>query len=171
MALDTTRKITIEKEAARSLLANIRDVIGDDDDALRDAVEGETNLIEALALADERLIEIAALLDGIEVAIKTLKTRADRLESQSERFRAAMMNAMSDLGLKKVELPTATLSLAKSPDSVRIVSEADLPSQYMVEKVEIRPDKKALLDQLKSGASIPGAELANGAPRLTIRRA
>jgi hypothetical protein len=144
--------------------------VAGDDDAVTDLVEGETNLVEAIAAADRRLLELAYLHGGIKTAISDLQTRISRYEAQEERIRAAVLNAMSECGLKKLELATGTLSLGKCPDSVRIVSEADLPTQYMVEKLELKPDKKALLEALKGGARIAGAELANGAPRLSIRR-
>lgn len=159
-----------QTEAAKSLLLTVRDVVAGDEQALADTIEGETNLTEAIAAADLRLLELAALQDGIKEAAKGLAERATRFEAQTERIRAAILNAMSETGLKKVELPTGTLSLGTSPQSVRIISEADLPTQYMVEKLELRPDKKALLDDLKAGQRIAGAELANGAPRLTVRR-
>lgn len=165
------RKLEVEAAAAKSLLANIRTVIGDDEDAVHDAIEGETGLIEAITAADQRMAEIDAMAEGFDLAMQSLKKRAERLGRQRECLRAAVLNAMAEAGLKKLELPTGTLSLSASPAAVEIVSEADLPSNYLVEKVEIKPDKKAILAALKDGTVIPGATLRNGAPRLNIRRA
>ena len=68
----------------------------------------------------------------------------------------------------KLTLPLATLSRTASPLKVIITNEADLPSAFLIEKTELRPDKKALMDALKAGA-VPGAELSNGGEQLAVR--
>jgi hypothetical protein len=49
-----------------------------------------------------------------------------------------------------------------------ITSEEQLPTAYLVEKTEVKPNRKAILDALKGGAVIPGAELSNGGVSLRI---
>jgi len=165
---DVSRALFVQGEVARSLLANIKDVIGDDEEMALTAVEGETSLVEAISEAVDRVAEIAALEEAIAIQQKALSTRKDRLGNQAERIRAAVLSAMGQADLKKLELPRATLSRKASPLKVIITNEADLPSAFLIEKTELRPDKKALMDALKAGA-VPGAELSNGGEQLAVR--
>ena len=158
-----------EAEAAKTLLANIKDIVADDPEALHDAIEGETGLIEAIGEAVTRIIEIKALDEALGARAKRISERRARLDAQSERLRTAIVVAMADVDLKKIELPEATISRKVSPPKVVVTSEADLPSKYLVEKVSVAPDKKALLEALKAGEAVPGACLSNTAETLAIR--
>lgn len=167
--MDVSRDLHIQGEAAKALLLNIRTEIGDDEDLALTAVEGETNLIEALTEALNRVLEIEAFEEAIALQQKALSQRKDRLGNQAERIRAAILNAMGSADMKKIELPRATLSRKAAPVKVVITSEADLPSAFLIEKTELRPDRKALLEAMKSGQKITGAELSNGGEQLSIR--
>lgn len=159
-----------EAEAAKALLANIKDVIADDETALHDAIEGETGLIDAINEAVTRIIEIEALDEALAARAKRIAERRSRLDAQAERLRTSIVVAMADVDLKKIELPEATLSRKASPPKVIVTSEADLPSKYLVEKVSVAPDKRALLEALKAGEAVPGATLSNTAETLAIRQ-
>lgn len=162
------RSLHIQGEAAKVLLANIRDVIGDDEDMAATAVEGETSLIEVIGEAIDRVAEISALEEAISIQQKALSARKNRLETQAERIRASILVAMGQADLKKLELPRATLSRKAAPVKVIITNEADLPSTFLIEKTELKPDRAAILDALKSGI-VPGAELSNGGEQLAVR--
>ncbi len=166
---DLKRTLHNEGEAARALLASIRNVVGDDDEAIADAVEGETNLIEAIDASLDRLAEIEALNEAISNLVKSYKERSDRLDHQAEQIRAALSLAMTTAGLRKVERPAGTLSLRAVPPKAIITSEVDLPARFYVEQ-NPKLDKKAVLDALKAGEKIPGAELSNGSETISLRR-
>lgn len=168
---DVSRELHIQGEVAKALLLNIRTEIGDDEDLALTAVEGETNLIEAITEALNRVLEIEAFEEAIALQQKALSQRKDRLGNQAERIRAAILNAMGSADLKKIELPRATLTRKALPDKVIVTSEADIPSAYLIEKTEIKPDRKSLLEALKSGQKVAGAELSNGGESLMIRGA
>lgn len=163
------RELSREAQAAKMLLDAINQKFdGEDEDVALTAVEGETSLLEVIDEALARLVVLNAYQDGIEAAIERMKSRGSRLEVQAERIKSSIMLAMDTVGMKKLERPTATLSLAKAPDKAIITTEADLPSTFLVEKVEIKPDRKAILAALKEGKAIPGAELSNGGVTLRI---
>jgi hypothetical protein len=157
-----------EADAAQSLLANLRDIIGDDEQAATDAIEGETNLIETITAVVHRINEIAAHKDGIKDYVGRVKSRLERLERQEELMRTALLSAMATAGLKKLELPTATITLKATPPSATIISEADIPPQFWKPQ-EPKLDKKAVLDALKAKQDVPGAMLSNGGETLQIR--
>lgn len=162
------RSLQIETEAARSLLANMRDVIGDDEDAIHDAIEGETNLIEAITNAVDRIFELEAHQEALAAQIKAMGERKSRFEVQSERIRTAICVAMGAADLKKLELPKATISRKPVAPKALIVNEAEIPSRFW-KPADPKLDRKAVLDALKAKESVPGAQLSNGSETISIK--
>ncbi len=165
---DISRNVQIQGEAARSLLANIRDVIGDDDEMIATAVEGETTLIETISSAVDRMAELDGHQKALETQIKNLTERRSRFEDQHARIKAAIHVAMGQADLRKIELPQATLSLRAVPPKAEITDEAAIPSKFWKTK-EPTLDKKAVLDALKAKEAVPGAVLSNGHETLSVR--
>jgi hypothetical protein len=166
---DLKRTLKDEGAAAQALLASIRAAIGDDDQATLDAIEGETALLEAVDASLNRLAEIETLRDSIGELITSYRERSDRLDNQAEQIRAALCMAMSMAGVKKLERPAGTLSLRAMAAKAIVTSEADLPSRFFVEQAP-KLDKKAVLEALRAGEKIAGAELSNGGETISIRR-
>jgi len=166
--MSDTHHIGREAQAAKILLDAVNERFDTDEDAAMTVVEGETSFLEVVDEALERMAVIDAHQEAIDAAVARMKGRKERLDAQAERIKGSLMMAMDTVGMKKLERPIATLSLAKSPDKVVITNEADLPSTFLVEKTTVYPDKKAILAALKEGAAIPGAELSNGGVSLRI---
>jgi hypothetical protein len=166
--MSETSALNREAEAAQSLLANLRDIIGDDEQATVDAIEGETNLLETITAVVHRINEIAAHKDGIKDYVGRVKSRLERLERQEELMRTALLSAMATAGLKKLELPTATITMKATAPSAVITDEANIPASFWKPQ-DPKLDKKAILDSLKSKQDVPGAVLSNGPPTLQIR--
>lgn len=166
---DLKRTLKDEAETARALLASLQTVLNDDEEARHDAVEGETGLIEAIGAAVDRLAEIDAHETALATMAKDLASRRDRFQNQAEQIRAAVLVAMSTAELKKLELPQATLTRKATPPKAIVTAEADLPSRFFVDQAP-KLDKRSLLDALKSGEKIAGAELSNGGETLQLRK-
>lgn len=156
-----------EIEAARVLLTNYRDVLGDDAQATADMVEGETNLHYVLNKAVGRIVEIDALAAGLDAALANLGARKQRLQEQKDNLRALLVVAMELAATKRLETPLATVSLKPVPPKVEIINEADVPSKYWKAQ-DPKLDKKALLDALKAKEQVPGAVLGNGGATIQI---
>lgn len=163
-----THNLHVETEAARVLLANVRDIIGDDDDAIHDALEGETNLLEAISDAVNRIAELEAHQEALAIQAKALAERKSRFEVQAERVRAAVLVAMGIAELRKLELPQATISRKPVPPKAVITSEAEIPSRFW-KPSDPKLDRKAVLDALKAKEIVPGAELSNGSETISIK--
>lgn len=163
------RDLTHEAEAARALLANIRDVIGDDEQAAEDFLEGETGLKEAIAAALDMIGEWETFSGALEIRIKEMQARKHRFETRIEATRAAIAAAMGRVDLTKMTFPEATLSFKTTPPKVIVTNEVEIPSKFWVAQAP-KLDKKALLDELKDGAVIDGATLSNGGATISIRR-
>lgn len=166
--MDIVRNLSIEGDAARSLIANIRDVIGDDEEMVADAVEGETNLVDVIKSAIDRILELEAHEKAISDQQKALGERKDRFAKQADHIRQAVLVAMGQADLKKLELPTATLSRKALPQKAEIINDADIPSRFW-KPSDPKLDRKALLEALKEKELIPGAALSNGGETLAIR--
>jgi Siphovirus Gp157 len=69
------------------------------------------------------------------------------------------------MGQAKVAQPMGTISRTKPRLSLRIVSEADIPSQLC----KSVPDSAAIKAQLEAGETVPGAVLEAGEASITVR--
>lgn len=166
--MSSVRELQIQGEAAKVLLANIRDVVGDDDEMIATAVEGETSLLEAISGGVDRIEELKAHREAIETRIKDLQVRRDRFEDQEARIKAAIHVAMGQAEQRKIELPQATISLRAVPPKAEITDEAAIPSKFWKPQ-DPKLDKKAVLDALKAKEDVPGASLSNGGETISIR--
>lgn len=160
-----------EMEAAKVLLAQIADIIGDDEEAKADAVEGQTSLLEAIDLAVQQLVDDMAAIKGLNDYIDRLVNRKERLQDRVANFRAALAVALEQAGKKKIDHPAVTLSLRAVPASVTVTDEAEIPSRFF--KVPEPPapklDKRAVLEELKAKKPVPGCVLSNGGVTLALR--
>ncbi|MGF6253819.1 siphovirus Gp157 family protein [Ensifer sp. LBL] len=164
-----------QTEAAKALLVDLRKRGADDDaELVADTIEGETNLIEALAKAVTELDECDVLVTGLKTKEAEFEARRKAIENRAERIRALIEQAMLATDQVSLKLPTATLSLSKRAPGLIVTDEADIPAKYWVEQPRPAPklDKKSLTDALreKNAAAIPGATLDNGSFSLTVRR-
>lgn len=160
-----------EMEAAKILLAQIADIIGDDEEAKADVVEGETNLVEAIDLAVQQLVDDMAAIKGLNDYIDRLVNRKERLQDRVANFRAALAVAMEQAGKKKIDHPAVTLSLRAVPASVTVLEEAAIPSKFFKKPEPPAPklDKRAVLEALKAKHDVPGCVLSNGGQTLAMR--
>jgi len=164
---DVAHDITREAEAARVLLSNIKDVVGDDDDAAADAIEGETSFKEACSTAVARLAELDAHDAALSSHIEKMRARRERLQAQAGIIRAALAAGLSQAGIKKLELATATLSRRVISPGVIVTDEASIPAEFW-KRGDPKLDKKALLAALKDNKDIAGATLSNGGETIAI---
>ncbi len=186
-----------ETEAAKALLAGIRDMIPEEDlSLLLDTLEGETDLLEAIDLALSEIDETEVLISGLKEKEGKFTARRRAMEERVKRFRGLIEQAMAVAEQQKLRRPTATLTLRKLPIDVVVLSEADIPADFFVPQPPPPPklDKRTLKQALEAreikvsfAASledpeeraralsaippIPGATLDNGGVSLQVRRA
>lgn len=165
---DIKRNLELEAEAARSLLLNIRAIVADDEEATVDAIEGETNLIEAIGFAVDRVSELEAFSEATKGRLDALKARRDRFERQAENIRTALLVALGTIGMKKIELAQATLACRQVPPKASITAEADIPPQFWKPQPP-KLDLKSITEALKAQTAVPGATLTNGGETISIR--
>lgn len=165
---DTVHKLKQQTEAARLLQQSIAEIIGNDEEALHDAIEGETNLLEAIEAGVERIATLKCHMEAIGAQKKRLDERCARFERQYDLLRTAVLTAMQQTGQLKLELPQATVTAVTVAPKCDIVSEADVPASYW-KAADPKLDKKAVLAALKAGEKVPGAQLSPATTTLQIR--
>lgn len=164
---DHVRELTNETQAALALIESLNHIIGDDEDAKADAIEGETNLHEAIGDAVKRIVELQALDAALEKIVSEAKARRDRFDAQRERIREAICMAMEAGGLRKIELPLGTISLKPVPPKVEVTDESIIPAVYF--KMEPKLNKSEIMRALKEQQDVPGAILSNGGVTISMR--
>lgn len=165
---DEEHKLHRQMKAAIALKHSLKETCGDDDEAMRDMIEGETDLHEMIERVVVSMDEDAMLVTGLTLRIEELTERKRRIESRIGSKRAMVEQAMVIGEVERLERPTFTLSLRNVPPKAEVAEETLIPSEYW-EAQPPKLDKKALLSALKAGAQIPGATLSNGGIALQIR--
>lgn len=139
-----------------------------DETTLLDTLEGATNLHEAIAEVVRTALEEEALADGLKIRLATMKERCERFETISAKKRQVALDVMEDAGIEKILQPDFTVSLRTSPPSV-VVTDPTLIPEFCWIPQPPKLDRKRVLDVLKAGTAISGAELSNSRVCLSIR--
>lgn len=142
--------------------------LDDDDEALADTIDGETDLGEQLAKLARDALRSEYMAKGIGELIKDTHLRKARLEHRAEKLRAVINWAMSESGMKKIPAPDMTLSLSRGKPPLSIEDEGDVPEPFC--RLKLEPDKRIIREAIENGDYIPFARLGNASPILTIKR-
>jgi len=163
-----TKPITpefVKAQIARLLLA-FPD-LNDDLEDLALSLASETDLESLMnkLVLDER--EAATNASAIQIWIRELQIRMQRFDMKQMACRKMMFELMDMAGIKKLPLPLATVSIVNGQRKADITDEKALPSIYI--KTVRKPMLDMIGEALRAGHTIPGAELSNAEPHLTIR--
>jgi hypothetical protein len=139
-----------------------------DEGTLADTLEGITDLHEMIAAVIRSALVDQALQTGLRSRLEDMRHRLARLEEREAKKRQLAMEAMCEVGLKRLEQPDFTASARAGMGSLIIVSEGLVPDGYWVPQPP-KLDRQALLADLKRGGEIPGAQLGNPKPILAVR--
>jgi hypothetical protein len=137
---------------------NVKELSDEDKEALNALVNEIQDNFEGKA---ERIAKFMANVQAEAAAYKAEEERLYKRRKTAERKAATLKWLLEDnmkrAGMKKVQAGVFTLSIQKNPPSVWIASDKDIPTDYWRIIPETRePDKKALLEALKSGIEIEG---------------
>lgn len=128
--------------------------------------EEEKNIVmqELNTLLANKSQNIIAHIRNQELTIEAKKAEEKRIsesrkndERKLDNFKKYVKNCMENSGLLKIETELGTLSIAKSPMSVEVVNEDEIPSEFKEEIVTTKIDKKKIADNFKTTG-----ELING---------
>jgi hypothetical protein len=139
-----------------------------DEDTLRDTLEGITELHEMIAAVIRSALVDEALEAGLRARLEEMRQRLARLEERSAKKRQLGLEAMCQVGLKKLEQPDFTASARAGFPPLVVVAEELIPTDYWVPQSP-KLDRQSLLAELKRGGEVAGAQLGNPKPTLAVR--
>jgi hypothetical protein len=139
-----------------------------DDETIRDTLEGITNLHEMIAAIIRSALVDEALHTGLCCRIKDMKERLSRLELRATKKRHLALEAMTEVGLAKLEQPDFTASARAGSPALVVIGEDEVPSAYWVPQPP-KLDRQTVLGELRRGVEIPGVQLSNPQPVLMVR--
>ena len=145
-----------EMATDESLLA---DILGSDPDTC-DAMDVLHRVLRAAVHAKD-------MAEAADARAKVITERRDRYKRRAEMLRGIGFAAMDALGTARVELPDLTASVATGRPSVVVTDEAAVPDTFI--RMTRAPDKTLIAAALKAGETVPGAEMSNAMPVLSIR--
>ncbi len=109
-----------------------------------------------------------ALATGIKGRIKELQERLTRFEERAANRRQLSRDVMLQADIKKITAPDFTVSVRPGTPSLVVVDESAIPQPFW-EPQPPRLKRQELVAELKQGTAIPGAQLSNPEPVLSVR--
>jgi Siphovirus Gp157 len=146
----------------------IQEFPGTDDETIRDTLEGITDLHEMIAAVIRSALVDEALHAGLRFRLDDMRERLSRLELRASKKRGLALEAMTEVGLSKLEQPDFTASARAGTPALVVIAEESIPGAYWLPQPP-KLNRQAILGELKRGIEIPGAEMSNPKPVLSVR--
>jgi hypothetical protein len=109
-----------------------------------------------------------ALRSGLRSRLDDMRERLSRLELRASKKRELALEAMTEVGLSKLEQPDFTASARTGTPALVVLAEETIPDAYRLPQPP-KLDRQAILGELKRGIEIPGAQMSNPKPVLSVR--
>ena len=139
-----------------------------DCETLRDTLEGITELHEIIAAVIRSALVDEALQAGLRFRVDDMKERLSRLELRAAKKRQLALEAITEVGLSKLEQPDFTASARAGTPALVVIAEDRIPEVYWLPQPP-KLDRQQILGELKRGIEIPGAQMSNPKPVLSVR--
>ena len=139
-----------------------------DEETILDTLDGITDLHEMIAAVIRSALVDEALHAGLRFRVDDMKERLSRLELRATKKRQLALEAMNEVGLTELEQPDFTASARAGSPALVVIAEDRIPEAYWLPQPP-KLDRQALLGELKRGIEIPGAQMSNAKPVLTVR--
>ena len=142
----------------------------DSDIAIQDTLEAVEGEFEEKAKSLMIVVNgMGSDVDSINTEIKRLQERKKIIQNRQESLRDYLRHNMQESGIKKIECPLFTITLANGRDIVQIDNIDEIPTDFVEIETNLKPDKKTLLAALKSGEVIPGVSLVKSQSSVRIK--
>lgn len=117
---------------------------------------------ELTLLLQQKSQNVIGYARNIEAMIEAKKNNEKMLaesrkadERRLENFKKYVKECMENAGFTKIETGLGVLSIAKSPISVEITNEDEIPAEFKEEVRTMKINKKAIADNFKETGEIP----------------
>ncbi|MFR5508206.1 MAG: siphovirus Gp157 family protein [Clostridia bacterium] len=132
---------------------------------------------ELTVLLQQKSQNIIGYTKNIELTISAMKEEEKRisdnrksLENKLINFKKYVKECMERSNITKIETALGTLSITKSPTSVEIVNEDEIPSEFKQEVVTVKIDKTKIKNYFKETGEIPeGTNIVTSNTSLRIK--
>ena len=132
---------------------------------------------ELTVLLQQKSQNIIGYTKNIELTISAMKEEEKRisdnrksLENKLINFKKYVKECMERNNITKIETVLGTLSITKSPASVEIVNEDEIPSEFKQEIVTVKIDKTKIKNYFKETGEIPeGTNIVTSNTSLRIK--
>jgi hypothetical protein len=139
-----------------------------DEASLADTLEGITNLHEMIAAVIRSALVDEAFHSGLRSRLDDMRERLSRLELRASKKRELALEAMTEMGLSKLEQPDFTASARAGSPALIVIAEERIPEDYWLPQPP-KLDRQAIIGELKRGIEIPGTQMSNPKPVLSVR--
>jgi len=136
-----------------------------DDDGFEAALADLEDAIDAKADGVARVIRsLDAEAEVLMAEAKRLTDKAKARANRADGLKAYLLSNLVAVGLKQVKGPLFTVAVQDSPPSLNVLDREAIPDAYRVlpPPPTWRPDAKAIIDAVKRGETVPGAEIVIG---------
>jgi len=164
-ALPLKHELQLYQRLRERLLEHLPDV---DDETVRDTLEGITDLHQMIAAVIRSALVDEALHAGLRFRLDDMKQRLSRLELRAGTKRQIALEAMAETGLTRLHQPDFTASARAGTPALVVIAEDRIPEAYWLPQPP-KLDRQAILGELKRGIEIPGAQVSNPKPVLSVR--
>lgn len=162
-------------EQAFSVLLSVRQRLLEEDPEIEhderlmaDCLDGESgDAMEVVRQLVRASMHAKSMAEAAKSRASDIQARADRYAKRETSLRGAVFAIMDAIGQRRIEAEDFTASISAGASGVVVTDETLLPDSVV--RITRTPDKRAIADALKTGATIEGAEISNGPPRLTVR--
>lgn len=110
---------------------------------------------EGYAIVD---LELKASEEKLAHEIKRLQERKSSITKNRKQLKDSLTEEMIAMNKEKIKTDKFTIYVQNNPQSVEVTDETNIPFTYYVEQ-KPKLDKRALLDDLKSGVEVEGASI------------
>ena len=117
---------------------------------------------ELTILLQQKSQNVIGYVRNNELTIEAMKEEEDRiasdrkvLENKLTKFKQYIKECMENNGITKITTSLGTLSIAKSPASVEIINEDEVPNEFKQEVVTVKIDKTKIRNNFKETGEIP----------------
>ena len=133
------------------LLANYPNL---DEETVADTLEGITDLHEMIAVVIRSALVDEALQAGLRFRVDDMKERLSRLELRATKKRQLALDAMTEVGLSKLEQPDFTASARAGSLALVVIAEETIPQVLLAAATaEARSPSDPRRAQTRSGDS------------------
>jgi hypothetical protein len=139
-----------------------------DEETVADTLEGITDLHEMIAVVIRSALVDEAVQAGLRFRVDDMRERLSRLELRASKKRQLALEAMTEVGLTKLEQPDFTASARAGSPALVVIAEETIPEAYWLPQPP-KLDRQGILRELKRGIQIPGAQMSNPKPVLSVR--